>query len=333
MDEDMEMENIVFDENFSLIFNSSMDFDLPTDRSTALMAFTPFLVVCLVGLIGNALVLFVILGSKKMWKSMNIFIFSLALGDLLFMLCLLFLAVELMLPLGPFMCKLYWTLTAVSTFSSVYFLAIMSISVFLQAYFPGLFTKLNLKGTVLISLGVWILSLLLGIPFFLYADVDEFSTCRILWPEPTGLWNLVFTSYRFVIAFLAPLILISVCLVLTQCRVRRHHPSTDSSVAGIKEDVVMIMVLSVIFVIFWLPTHLLEIVSGVTSNFQYSEAIYYSISIIPYVKSCIYPCIYGFLSRSFKDSFNRIFCCSKVPEGDNPQKNPNDTTEDKSTVC
>lgn len=304
-------------DNFNIFLNSSFDFYLPTARS---IAFIPFLLVCLVGLVGNALILFVILWSKKMWRTMNVFIFSLALGDLLYMFCLLCFAIEIMLSLGTFMCILYWTLIALSTFSSVYFLAIMSISVFLQTFFPAFSKKLSLKGAALISLGIWILSLLLGIPFFIYANMDEFSNCLISWPEPAAFWNMTFISYRFAIAFLAPLILITVCLILTQHRIQRLDQSTDSTVAVIKEDVVLIMVLSLIFIIFWLPTHLLEIVSGANSDIVFSEGNYYVISIIPYLKSCIYPFLYGFLSTSFKDAFNRIFCCKKVPESDNPQK-------------
>lgn len=304
-------------DNFSFFLNSSFDFYLPTARP---IAFIPFLLVCLVGLVGNALILFVILWSKKMWRTTNVFIFSLALGDLLYMLCLLCFAIELMLSLGTFMCMLYWTLIALSTFSNVYFLAIMSISVFLQAFFPAFSKKISPKGAALTSLGIWILSLLLGIPFFIYANVNEFSSCLISWPQPAAFWRMTFISYRFAIAFLAPLILITVCLILTQSRIRRQDQSVDPTVAVIKEDVVLIMVLSLILIIFWLPTHLLEIVLGVTSDIEFSDGNYYVISIIPYIKSCIYPFLYGFLSTSFKDAFNRIFCCRKVQESDNPQK-------------
>ncbi|XP_056391484.1 somatostatin receptor type 5-like isoform X2 [Hyla sarda] len=332
MEEDMEdLFNTSFIyENFTFFFNSSLDLYVPVAKSIALI---PFLLVCLVGIVGNALVLFIFLWSRKMWRTMNIFIFSLALGDLINMLCLLCLAIELLHSLGTFMCILYWTLTALTTFSSIYFLTIMSINVFLQTFFPVFSKKLSLKVAALTSLGIWILSLLLGIPFFLYANVDEYSNCLISWPEPAAFWSMTFISYRFAIAFLAPLMLISVCLILTQCWVRKQGQSSDSIVTDIKEDLVMIMVLSLIYIIFWFPTHLLEIVSGTHSDMEFSEGNYYVISIIPYLKSCVYPFIYGFLSRNFKYSFNRIFCCKKVPESDNPQKNSNDRPEDKSTMC
>ncbi|XP_073414545.1 somatostatin receptor type 5-like [Dendrobates tinctorius] len=319
-------------DNFSFFlfedFNSTLDVYFPITR---LVAFIPFMLVCLVGLVGNIFVIILILSSRKMWRTMNVFIFSLALGDLFYMLCLLVFAIEIMHSLGIFMCKLYWTLASLATFSSSYFLAIMSITVFLQAFYPAFSKKLNFTGAALTSLGIWILSLLLGIPFFLYAKVDDYSNCLISWPAP--FWNIIFISYRFAIAFLAPLILAGVCLILTQCRIRRLEQSSDPMVTEVKEDVVMIMVLSLVFIVFWLPTHLLEIVLGFTSNLYFSEGTYYIISIIPYLKSCVYPFIYGFLSRNFKDYYNRIFCCKEVPEGDNPPKTSNDGPEDKSTAC
>ncbi|XP_075687568.1 somatostatin receptor type 5-like [Rhinoderma darwinii] len=311
MEDEIEANTSFHSENLYLFeedFNSTDYSDPPLAMS---VTFISFLLVCLVGLLGNALVLFIILWFKKMWRTTNVFVFSLALGDFFYMLCLLFLAIEQMHSLGTFMCKLYWTLTSLTTFSSVYFLAIMSIDVFLQMYFPSFSKKLRLKGAALSSLVIWILSLLLGIPFFLYANVDEFSNCRISWPEPAAVWNISFISYRFSIAFLAPVILIGVFLTLTQCRVRRHDQSTLN---GVKEDVVMIMVLSLVFIVFWLPTHFLEIVSGAIPDLEFSEECYYLILIIPYLKSCIYPFLYGCLSSSFKDLFDRIFCCKKVQE-------------------
>ncbi|KAG9472341.1 hypothetical protein GDO78_020092 [Eleutherodactylus coqui] len=318
-------------DNLSFILYNNYDFQLPASR---LPTFILFLLVCLVGLISNALVLFVILWCKKMWRIMNVFIFSLALGDLLYMLCLLSFAIELKQPLSTCMCKLYWTLTALTTFSSVYFLAIMSLSVFLQTYFPAFSKKLKLRAAALISLGIWILGLLLGIPLFLYADLDEFFDCQFSLPETAFFWNMTVISYRFSVAFLAPLILASVFLILTHCRVRRQDQSNDSTVIGIKEDTVMITVLSLVFIVFWLPIHLIEIISAATKNWMaYGDWNYYVISVIPYLKSCIYPFLYGFLSRNFKDLYSRIFCCKKVQESDDPEYNSTDRPEDKSTVC
>ncbi|KAG8549119.1 hypothetical protein GDO81_022587 [Engystomops pustulosus] len=316
-------------ENFTFLLNSSFDFDFdfPIVRSLAVI---PFLLVGVVGLISNALVLFIIMCSKKMWRTMNVFIFCLALGDFLYMLCLLFLAVEILYPLGSFMCVLYWTLTAVVTFSSVYFLAIMSSRVFLQAYFPDFSKNIKVKVAALTSGGIWILSLLLGIPFFIYANVNEYSSCVLLWPYEY--WTMVFNIYRFVLAFMVPLILTVVCLVLTQCRARKFDQSIDPTVSDIKQNVVMIMVLSLIFIIFWLPSHLLELIAG-GSLILDSEATYYGISIIPYLKSCIYPFVYGFLSGDFKNAYNRIFCCKKIPEDEDLQKNSNNKSEDKSSAC
>ncbi|XP_069812292.1 somatostatin receptor type 5-like [Dendropsophus ebraccatus] len=338
MDEDMETLFNISD-NLTLFLNSSFELYVPENRS---IAFIPFLLVCLLGIIGNALVLFIFLWSRKMWRTMNVFIFSLALGDFIYMLCLLSFAIEIMHSLGTFMCILYWTLTALTTFSSVYFLVAMAISSFLQAFFPLFSKKLSFKTDALTCLGIWILSLLLGIPFFIYANVDDFSNCVISWPDPVSFWNITFLSYRFAIGFLAPMMLISVCLILTYCWIQRQDQSSDSvtdikedrpSLTDIKEDVVMIMVLSLIYIIFWLPTHLLEIISGTRSDIEFSEGNYYVISIIPYLKSCVYPFLYGFLSRSFKDSFNKIFCCKKIPESENSQKNSTDKPEDKSTMC
>ncbi|XP_063790943.1 somatostatin receptor type 5-like isoform X1 [Pseudophryne corroboree] len=324
-------------ENFSFYyyeFNETVDVDYKYNVSKF---FIPYLLVFAVGLIGNALVLYIVLRFRKMWTTSNIYMFSLALGDLFYMLCLLFFATEIASsywPLGAFMCRLFWTLTTLTTFSSIYFLAVMSISVFIQLYFPAFSKKrCGLKAASLTSLVVWILCLLLGTPIFIHADMDEYNNCKIFWPNPVAFWKISVTSYTFTMAFLLPLTLILIFLILTALRARNQEKTTETDFDSLKENLVLIAVLCLVYVIVWLPTHVLEIISSTVYNFHIDEGVYYGVSLISYLKSCIYPILFGFLSQSFKEAFKKVLCCKKMQNGDSPHQHPPERQEEKSTIC
>ncbi|XP_075035364.1 somatostatin receptor type 5-like [Mixophyes fleayi] len=331
-------EEVLSFDNFSndsfFDFNETVEVDFNRSKS-----FIPYLLVCAVGLIGNALVLYVVLRFRKMRTTTNIYVFSLALGDLLYMLSLLFFAIEISSsywPLGTYMCRLFWTLTTLTTFSSIYFLTVMSLGVFMQLYFPTFSqNRHGPKVAWLTSLVVWTLCSLLGIPIFIHADMDEYYNCKIFWPDPVAFWNLTFISYIFTMAFLAPLALMFILLILMAVRARNQEKSSETAVGGVKENLIMITVLCLVYIIVWLPTHVLEMMSATISSMEIDEGVYYIVSLIPYLKSCVYPILYGFLSQSFKDSFNSVLCCRKMQDS-NTSSPPQDSTErqeEKLNVC
>ncbi|XP_063788508.1 somatostatin receptor type 5-like [Pseudophryne corroboree] len=293
-------------------FNNSTDFDIYDIQGFNFLGYIyliPYLLVFAVGFVGNALVLYIILRFRKMWTTTNIYVFSLALGDLLYMLCLLFFAIEIASshwPLGAFMCRVLWALETMSTFSSIYFLTVMSVSVFIQLYFPAFSKKrFGLKAASLTSLVVWILCLLLGIPIFFHAGMDEYYNCSVFWQSPKARWNIIYT---FVMTFLAPLTLNGICLILTATRARNQR-SNVPDFCSFKEN--MIMVLCLIYFIAWLPTKSIELMAATSSSYMGAGA-YFIVSLLPCLKSCAYPILYGFLCDSFKEAFNRVLCCTKV---------------------
>ncbi|XP_048364043.1 neuropeptides B/W receptor type 1 isoform X2 [Sphaerodactylus townsendi] len=91
-------------------------------------------VICAVGLTGNSAVIYVILKAPKMKTVTNIFILNLAIADELFTLVLPINIADYLLlqwPFGEFMCKLIISIDQYNTFSSIYFLTVMSIDRYL----------------------------------------------------------------------------------------------------------------------------------------------------------------------------------------------------------
>ena len=91
-------------------------------------------VICAVGLVGNAAVICVILRAPKMKTVTHVFILNLAIADGLFTLVLPTNIAEHLLqrwPFGEVLCKLVLAIDHCNIFSSVYFLAAMSIDRYL----------------------------------------------------------------------------------------------------------------------------------------------------------------------------------------------------------
>lgn len=86
-------------------------------------------VVCVVGLCGNTLVIYVVLRFSKMQTVTNMYILNLALADEMFLVGLPFLIMTLNYrywAFGWLMCKVYMTITSINQFTSSLLLTVMS---------------------------------------------------------------------------------------------------------------------------------------------------------------------------------------------------------------
>ncbi|OCT61736.1 somatostatin receptor type 2 [Xenopus laevis] len=268
--------------------------------------FILYLVVSALGLIGNSLIIYVVLRYRQMKTTSNIYVFNLALGDLFYMLCLLLFALEIAYarwPLGVHMCKVFWAVSTTVAFSSIYFLTTMSVGICMQVHFPIFYSKrLGPKVAVGISISIWLICLLLGIPIYIFSGLNDTEGCKINWPDPLS--SITFTTYQIVLAFGVPLIIICICLILTAYTTKCYaHKGVD------KTNIVFLTLLTLLFVIIWLPIYVLEMMAVMTDLMVFSEEVYYTISLLPYLKCCIYPIMYGTLSTSFREIFRSMFCC------------------------
>lgn len=98
-----------------------------------------YAIVCMVGLVGNSLVIYVVLRFSKMQTVTNMYILNLALADEMFLIGLPFLIVTLMFKqwvFGGLMCKVYMTTTSINQFTSSLLLTVMSADRFVAVVHP-----------------------------------------------------------------------------------------------------------------------------------------------------------------------------------------------------
>ncbi|XP_053798423.1 somatostatin receptor type 3 isoform X2 [Vidua chalybeata] len=198
-----------------------------------------YLIVCVVGLAGNSLVIYVVLRHSVSESVTNVYILNLALADELFMLGLPFLAAQNALsywPFGSFMCRLVMAVDAINQFTSIFCLTVMSVDRYLAVVHPGKSSKWRTARVAkAVSVTVWVLSSIVVLPVVVFSDVPlGMSTCHIQWPEPASVWRAGFIVYTATLGFFGPLLVICLCYLLIVVKVRssgrrRSHPSLEST--------------------------------------------------------------------------------------------------------
>jgi hypothetical protein len=90
-----------------------------------------YALICLIGLFGNSLVIYVVIKFSKMRTVANIYIFNLAMADELFLMGLPLLITTIIVKtwvFGTTLCRIYMTITSINQFASSFMLVLMSKS-------------------------------------------------------------------------------------------------------------------------------------------------------------------------------------------------------------
>ncbi|XP_070566047.1 G-protein coupled receptor 54-like [Ptychodera flava] len=289
-----------------------------------------FSLIFLVGVTGNFLVIFVILKHKRMRTTTNFYILSLAISDFSFLLfCVPFTAAvnSTQWYYGSFMCKFSFYLINVSVQATCITLTAMMVDRYYAISHP-LKSLQNRTPTValMVSLGIWIASLLMCIPVAQYRQeryMDWYGTrpfCIEAWPSPT--WELVWYVYMFVAAYLVPLLIISVCIGLILRLVWKSSTmfqTTQSKSQRARQrkkirKTRMVCVVILIFSMCWLPVHIVNIIVRVGSR-EHVDLVTYGFQLfsncLSYANSCVNPIIYAFMSENFRRRFKEVFSCCR----------------------
>ncbi|XP_074548901.1 somatostatin receptor type 3 [Halichoeres trimaculatus] len=306
----------------SLLFNSTcQNCSSPKPESLPGLAgiFIPLIygIVCVVGLVGNTLVIHVIVNYTKNESVTNIYILNLAIADELFMLGLPFLAVQnalLSWPFGSLMCRVVMTVDAINQFTSIFCLTVMSVDRYLAVVHPiRSFWWRRPRVAKAISATVWAGSFVVVLPVVVFADVlKDDGNCSIVWPEPAEIWKTSFIVYTCTVGFFCPLLVICLCYLLIVIKVRsvgKRVQATSSRRRKSERKITrMVVVVVAVFVLCWLPFYALNIVNLLIVLPGDFRGLYFFVVVLSYANSCANPILYGFLSDNFKRGFRKALC-------------------------
>ncbi|KAM6994714.1 chemerin-like receptor 1 [Tautogolabrus adspersus] len=298
-------------------------------QSLNVMSLIVYCLAFVLGVLGNGVVIWVT--GFKMKKTVNtVWFLNLAVADFLFTaslpLSVTYLALDFHWPFGKFMCQLNSTLNSLNIYASVYILVVISADRYVSVVWPvWAQNHRNVRKASLVSLGVWVLALILSTPYFVFRDTgpsfnNEVIICFNNFAfsddyETPSVFELIkfrlkaMTITRFLLAFVVPFTVIVFCYAVIIHRLRRNRMLASQSSRTFK----IIAAVITTFFFCWAPFHiftLIEMVHFLTNH--ESETLDYVTTIgipiatsLAFINSCLNPLLYVFVGQDFRDKIRK----------------------------
>lgn len=287
------------------------EFLIPAIQPIQIVALVFYGLVVLLGVPGNALVVWVT-GFCMPRSVTSLWFLNLALADLL---CCLSIPL-LMVPLahddhwhfGPSACTLVKGLFYLVMYCSILQLVLISIDRLMLVNRPvWCQNHRRPRMAVFGCVAVWILALIGSIPQFVFAREihagEDKRECLLAYSRQS-VWPV--TSFRFLMGFIFPFLVIVVCHLVVYSRAEKGL-SRGRTRSKRTLRVIIAVVLS--FFLCWLPLHIVDFLILITPRHSpHSPKLYLAHVIVlclAYFNSCLNPLLYVCLGRGFKDSMNR----------------------------
>ncbi|XP_017281998.1 C3a anaphylatoxin chemotactic receptor-like [Kryptolebias marmoratus] len=271
-----------------------------------------YCLITVAGTVGNGLVIYVT--GFRMKRTVNsLWFLNLAIADFLFTTFLIFSTVSLYRdhewPFGNFMCKLNTFVNVINMFASIFLLMAISLdrclSVWVVVWAQN---KRTVRKAQIICAVIWVTAGICSIPYATFREVTVINgteRCLYLF-KMKEVRKLILNTFRFVVGFFIPFLVILVSYVaiavrarhLQRTRKRRFHRIT----------------IAIIFAFFlcWLPFHILvfiEFAIGENSNFSKIVPIVGPLTVsLAYMNSCLNPILYVFMCEEFQKKLKQSIC-------------------------
>ncbi|XP_054451997.1 C5a anaphylatoxin chemotactic receptor 1 [Anoplopoma fimbria] len=297
-----------YDDNYTIVFPTNVTPEIQPVQIAALFFYG---LVILLGVPGNALVVWVT-GFCMPRSVTSIWFLNLALIDLL---CCLSLPL-LMVPLahddhwhfGPLACTLVKSLFHLVLYCSVLQLVLISVDRWMLVSRPvWCQNKRRPKQAVCWCVIVWCLALVGSIPQFIYTKQikvgDDKRECLTVYSSLSA-WLV--TSYRFLVGFIIPFVVIVACHLVVY---KRAEGGMSRARNRSKRTLRVIIGVVLSFFLCWLPLHIVDFLILTTPrNSSHSPKLYLAHVLalsLAYFNSCLNPLLYVCLGRGFKESICR----------------------------
>uniref|UniRef100_A0A667ZHK1 Formyl peptide receptor 1 n=1 Tax=Myripristis murdjan TaxID=586833 RepID=A0A667ZHK1_9TELE len=255
------------------------------------------------GVLGNGVVIWVT--GFKMKKTVNtVWFLNLAVADFLFTaflpLSVTSTAMDFHWPFGKYICKLNSTVSFLNMFASVYILVVISVDRCVSVVWPvWAQNHRSERKASCVSLGVWVLALVLSTPYFIFRDTGPS-------PQNKDFRHRAMIITRFLLGFVVPFTIIVSCYAVIIHRLRRNRSLASQSSRPFK----IIAAVITAFFLCWAPYHILSViemvnhmVSGTSSNIA-TIGLPIATS-LAFLNSCLNPLLYVFMGQDFKDKVRK----------------------------
>ncbi|XP_035020033.1 C-C chemokine receptor type 1 [Hippoglossus stenolepis] len=285
--------------------NSCDDVDLKEFGSVFLP--TLYSLVFIVGFLGNGLVVCVVVKHRNSTTLTDICLFNLALSDLVFLLTLPFYAHYSKVshwPFGDFMCRFISTCHHAGFFSSVFFMVAMTLDRYVVIMHTHRVAGYRtLRAGVVLSTSIWLLSLCVSLPAFIFTNVtNQFNNSICDDDKENSTWEVYNIFATNILGLVIPLLVMVVCYsriipTLVNMKSARRHRAVK-----------LIISLVAVFFLLWVPFNICNFLLFLQStgilpdecNFDTNLKLSVIVTeTFAYTHCCLNPIIYAFVGQKF----------------------------------
>ncbi|KAI1899466.1 hypothetical protein AGOR_G00062090 [Albula goreensis] len=318
----------------------------PMDQVVHIFMCSFYTVIFLLALPGNLIVGLVIGSSKQALSTSDLFLFHLAVADILLALTLPISAASLIhgWVFGNFMCKLVSVVQEVNFYSSILFLVCISVDRYLVIVHAMEARKEDRRLWSWVMCGVvWAAGILLALPVGFnevgsFRGLDHMTCAESFDPKEAPLWRLSTRLLRHTLGFLLPLVIMLACYGITVARLLRTR--------GFQKQRAMRVIVAVVlaFLLCWMPYHISMIADtlmrfhlvnyGCKARLAVDRAMF-STQSLGLLHCCINPVLYAFIGEKFRKNLLQLICRKKGLEhgsGSRISRSTSQTSEASSPV-
>ncbi|XP_021029010.1 C-C chemokine receptor 1-like protein 1 [Mus caroli] len=287
-------------------------------RAFGITVLTPlYCLVFIIGVIGNVLVVLVLIQHKRLRNMTSIYLFNLAISDLVFLSTLPFWVDYIMKGdwiFGNAMCKFVSGFYYLGLYSDMFFITLLTIN----RYLAVVHVVFSLRARtvtfgIISSIITWVLAALVSIPcLYVFKSQMEFTyhTCRAILPRKSLIRFLRFQALTMnILGLILPLLAMIICYTRI-INVLHRRPNKKKAKA-----MRLIFVITLLFFLLLTPYYLAAFVSAFedvlfTPSCLRSQQVDLSLMIteaLAYTHCCVNPVIYVFVGERFRKYLWQLF--------------------------
>lgn len=283
-----------------------------------------YIAIFIIGIFGNVLVCYVVFRNKAMHTVTNFFITNLALSDIL--LCILavpFTPLYTFLErwiFGKALCHLVAYAQGVSVYISTLTLTAIAVDRFIVIIYPFRH-RMKLSTCILIITSIWIVSLLLTLPYGLYVALNKnyepnpnYYYCEEDWPSENT--RKIYGTITVILQFFLPFLMICLCYILVSIRLNDRAKVKLGNKSSKKEEADrdrkkrtnrMLISMVAVFGLSWLPLNSVNIFNDFyETKDDFYTLLFFIAHCIAMSSTCYNPFLYAWLNENFRKEFKQV---------------------------
>ncbi|NWX11235.1 NMBR protein, partial [Caloenas nicobarica] len=294
-----------------------------------------YLLIITVGLLGNITLMKIFISNSAMRSVPNIFISSLAAGDLLLLVTCVpvdasrYFSEEWLF--GEVGCKLIPAIQLTSVGVSVFTLTALSADRYKAIVNPmDIQTSSAVLWTYVKAIAIWVVSMLLAVPEVVFSELAHINdtnnatfTACIPYPMTDDMHPKIHSVLIFLVYFLIPLAIISIYYYhIAKSLIKSAHnipgeysEHSKKQMETRKRLAKIVLVFVAFFAVCWFPNHVLYMYRSFNYN-EIDPSTGHMVAtlvarVLSFCNSCVNPFALYFLSESFRRYFNNQLCCRR----------------------